>query len=177
MNAGGCRPNQPYRLNSQFTRHSLNVGQFRQTGRHDSVYGRASIVAISSIFSILRIVLADRFHRAPEQPAKRSRGIEMLTRKLLILCVVFASIGSSGCCIRRILCDECCDPCDRGAFTYYAGKSCGDAYYGDWHSHPPKCDPCDGCGNFVGRGQRAGHAHGPANEFVVGKAGCESCGH
>ncbi len=75
----------------------------------------------------------------------------MVARSLLMVAVAIILIGSSGCClVRRVLCDECCPPCETGAFTYYAGESCGEAYYGDWHSHPPKCDPCDNCGNYVG---------------------------
>lgn len=68
----------------------------------------------------------------------------------LILGLLLVSTGSGCCWVRRVLCNECCDPCDRGAFTYYAGDSCGDKYCGDWKSHPPKCDPCDDCGLNVG---------------------------
>jgi hypothetical protein len=75
----------------------------------------------------------------------------MMFRRLIALVVGLVLLNSSGCCwLRRVLCDDCCSPCDTGAFTYYAGRSCGEAYYGDWHSHPPKCDPCDDCGNYVG---------------------------
>jgi hypothetical protein len=32
------------------------------------------------------------------------------------------------------------------------GPCCGERYWGDFYSDPPDCwDPCDGCGNYVGR--------------------------
>jgi hypothetical protein len=75
----------------------------------------------------------------------------MVARSLFALAIAILLSSSSGCClVRRVFCDECCSPCDTGAFTYYAGRSCGEQYCGDWHSHPPKCDPCDRCGNYVG---------------------------
>ena len=75
----------------------------------------------------------------------------MLRKQLLLLVVASILVASNGCCwLRRVLCNDCCDPCDRGAFTYFSGCSCGERYCGDWCSHPPKCDPCDDCGNYVG---------------------------
>ncbi len=75
----------------------------------------------------------------------------MFRKQLLLMLAAWLLLSSSGCCwLRRVLCNDCCDPCDRGAFTYFAGNSCGEKYCGDWRSHPPKCDPCDQCGNYVG---------------------------
>jgi hypothetical protein len=75
----------------------------------------------------------------------------MALRTLFAFIVASVLLNSTGCCfLRRVFCDDCCSPCETGAFTYFAGRSCGEAYYGDWKSHPPKCDPCDDCGNYVG---------------------------
>lgn len=39
----------------------------------------------------------------------------------------------------RCLCDDC--------------NGCGEIYWGPFHSDPPDyCDPCDHCGNWIGRG-------------------------
>ena len=104
----------------------------------------------------------------------------MIARRLLALALGVSLLGSSGCCwVRRVLCDECCTPCDTGAFTYYAGRSCGPRYWGDWISHPPKCDPCDTCGNYVGdcqcrpvRPLRRFLRPGPAPMTVGGDCDC-----
>ncbi len=64
-------------------------------------------------------------------------------------------------------CNACCPPV--GPLTWffdvmlqgYCGPSCGEVWWGDWHSAPPDCcDPCDRGGNFTGGGA----------------SGCESCG-
>jgi hypothetical protein len=101
----------------------------------------------------------------------------MVARFLLALAVAVSLLGSGGCCwVRRVLCDECCSPCDTGAFTYYPGRSCGPRYWGDWISHPPKCDPCDTCGNYVGQCQcrpvRRFLRPGPAPMTVGGDCDC-----
>lgn len=108
----------------------------------------------------------------------------MLARKLIALYAILVLCTSSGCCIRRMLCAECCDPCDRGAFTYYPGNSCGEAYYGDWHSYPPKCEPCDQCGNYIGpKGSQVAARRGAprlaSHQAPVSEASseCTSCGH
>jgi hypothetical protein len=88
-------------------------------------------------------------------------------------------------------CDPCCNPCStpccglrHGARpchdrTYYGpltfvfsifgantwcGSGCGERYWGDFRSCPPDCcDPCDGCGNYIGgpgRGSCCGSDYG-----------------
>ena len=98
---------------------------------------------------------AERHDAAPAKGGLRNRAglrgdLHMMARRLLAILFALTLFSSSGCCwVRRLLCDDCCSPCDNGAFTYYAGRSCGEQYCGDWVSHPP-CDPCDDCGNNVG---------------------------
>ncbi|MGA2068294.1 MAG: hypothetical protein ABSG86_25200 [Thermoguttaceae bacterium] len=47
------------------------------------------------------------------------------------------------------------------------GPGCGECYAGEWQSDPPDCmDPCDGHGNWTGRGcsrcnNGPGYSHGP----------------
>jgi len=74
--------------------------------------------------------------------------------------------GAAGPC-----CNTGCDPCNWHPGKHLFGKigcnsGCGDLYWSDWHSQPPDCcDPCDRCGNFVGR-------------FFTGnpcRSGCGSC--
>jgi len=44
----------------------------------------------------------------------------------------------------------------------YCESGCGERYWGDWYGDPPDChDPCDQCGNYVGRGR-------PAEEYAAG---------
>ncbi len=40
--------------------------------------------------------------------------------------------------------------CHGGGETY-PGCACGEAYYGDWKSHPPTGQPCDCYGNYTGQ--------------------------
>jgi len=140
------------------------------------------------ILSILTIVGADRTRRRRttlggsqrlSDQDRRSGGLGMAARYSLALIVAIGLLTSSGCCwIRRVLCDECCSPCETGAFTYFTGKSCGPTYWGDWHSHPPKCDPCDNCGRYVGRsnaGYQSEENSVAPSTYAVGTR-CESCG-
>jgi hypothetical protein len=103
----------------------------------------------------------------------------MVARRLLALLLAVLLLSSSGCCwLRRVLCDECCSGCETGAFTFFAGRSCGEAYWSDWHSHPPKCDPCDGCGYAIDSCE-CGVPHRvsrPAGAMMTVGADCESCG-
>jgi hypothetical protein len=49
-----------------------------------------------------------------------------------------------------------CSPCNGGIKYWlngrcYAGRSCGERYWGEWISDPPdRCDPCNQCGDFIG---------------------------
>lgn len=82
------------------------------------------------------------------QQALCAGGSVMFARRLLAVAIVALLLSSSGCCwLRRVLCDECCSGCETGPFTFFAGRSCGEAYWGDWHSHPPRCEPCWKCGH------------------------------
>ena len=64
------------------------------------------------------------------------------------------SCGCDSCatCGPSLTCSQCC-----GGIKYwlngrcYAGRSCGQKYWGEWVSDPPYCcDPCNQCANFVG---------------------------
>lgn len=81
-------------------------------------------------------------------------------------------LGSSGCCCVRSLgldgffcpppscssgcgdcgdCGECSDGCGTGRCGLFGSWGCGDVYWGDYASDPPKCcEPCDNQGNWVG---------------------------
>ncbi len=103
----------------------------------------------------------------------------MVARRLFAVAIAVLLLSSSGCCwVRRVLCDECCSGSETGAFTYFAGRSCGEAYWGDWHSHPPKCDPCDTCGYEMASCQCGGGSHGMIHSAsaVTAGGGCQSCG-
>lgn len=46
-------------------------------------------------------------------------------------------------------CKSTLGPCDSGCGSC---SGCGERYWGEWHSDPPdKVDPCDNCGNWIGR--------------------------
>lgn len=94
-------------------------------------------------------------------------------------------------CNRGRSCNEpcsCCRPClfpnlfpwlrcerCKGAGEQYGECStcgCGECYEGDWRSQPPRCEPCDHCGNWIGPGEplppyqmpaRVGTGYPPAN--------------
>ena len=73
---------------------------------------------------------------------------------------LFVALGlmlvGTGCAhhCNKACCDPCCeDDCLLGRLLHpdkYCGCACGEAYYGDWKSHPPECDPCDCHGNYTG---------------------------
>ena len=97
-------------------------------------------------------------------------------------------------------CDDCCDePCGRscgrgvccdrtpcGPLTFifsifnantWRGPSCGERYWGDFYSDPPAChDPCDRCGNYVGR-SAYGNDWGSVRGYSSGVSGggCSNC--
>lgn len=84
-----------------------------------------------------------------------------------------ASCSHQSCgCNQRCPCERpcsCCRPClfqnlfpwircerCKGAGEQYGECSqcgCGECYEGDWRSQPPRCEPCDHCGNWVGPGE------------------------
>jgi hypothetical protein len=81
----------------------------------------------------------------------------------------------------------CGDRTVRGPLTFifsifncntWCGPSCGERYWGDFYSDPPAChDPCDRCGNYVGRstyGNDWGGMHGYSSG-ASGGGGCSNC--
>jgi len=50
----------------------------------------------------------------------------------------------------------------------YCDSGCGERYWGDWYGDPPDChDPCDQCGNYIGRGRPSEeYASGPADDLA-----------
>ena len=44
-----------------------------------------------------------------------------------------------------------CSLCEHTRTQLTSCAGCGDVYWGEWMSDPPDaCDPCDGCGNWIG---------------------------
>jgi len=64
------------------------------------------------------------------------------------------------------------------------GSGCGEVYWGEWISTPPKPDPCDSCGNYTGvPNSKMYRPHRqPVRKIVRAVAGvrygspCRSCG-
>ena len=84
-----------------------------------------------------------------------------LAAQRLLLCR--SSLSADGLLERRLgsgigivsrLRDGTCNahsPCQTATSKMTCGSGCGDIYWGEWLSNPPDaCDPCDGCGNWVG---------------------------
>jgi hypothetical protein len=60
----------------------------------------------------------------------------------------------------------------------WCGPSCGERYWGDFYSDPPEChDPCDTCGNYVGRSSYRGGEWGSVGGYSTGGTGggCKNC--
>jgi hypothetical protein len=57
--------------------------------------------------------------------------------------------------------------CCRGKKCNYGCSGCGERYMGAYVDDPPRCEPCDGCGNWTGGG-----GCGCASSSC-----CDSCGH
>jgi len=81
-----------------------------------------------------------------------------------------------------------CGRCGRGGLlgsvfrllrgATYCESGCGERYWGDWYGDPPDChDPCDQCGNYVGRGRPTEeYASEPADDLAQAPArGCRQC--
>jgi hypothetical protein len=74
----------------------------------------------------------------------------------------FVMSASGCCCFDRAyrpsqFVDNCtgncvgCAFCEQTCNQLGACAGCGDVYWGEWISDPPdRCDPCDGCGNWIG---------------------------
>jgi hypothetical protein len=92
--------------------------------------------------------------------------------------------------------DSCGTPCGRGACSdrtpcgpltllfsifncnTWRGPSCGERYWGDFYSDPPAChDPCDPCGNYVGRSNSTYHWGNAGGYYDSGSSGsgCINC--
>ena len=103
----------------------------------------------------------DRPVRAPAYGARRARVVADCGGP----CLGAPSRSCSPCD------DPCMDPCGETCYgrcwhrgplscifalltpTSWWGPSCGERYWGDFYSDPPDCwDPCDGYGNYEGRG-------------------------
>jgi hypothetical protein len=82
----------------------------------------------------------------------------------------------------------CCDrtPCGPLTFLFsifecntWRGPSCGERYWGDFYSDPPAChDPCDQCGNYVGRTYSSGNwgsGRGYSSGYSSGSGGGCNC--
>jgi hypothetical protein len=58
----------------------------------------------------------------------------------------------------------------------WRGPTCGERYWGDFYSDPPAChDPCDRCGNYVGRstyGSDWGSVRGYSSGSIGGGCNC-----
>lgn len=80
----------------------------------------------------------------------------MRQRLLAFTVLSLALLFQSGCCwFHKFHCRNGCFPdkwCDSG---------CGETYWCEWDNDPPLChDPCNRCGNYVGRGCGCGHCGG-----------------
>jgi hypothetical protein len=93
----------------------------------------------------------------------RAIGLALLSALALAQC---------GCCSFHKKC-SC-----RGPFPdKWCSQGCGPLYWSEWHNDPPDChDPCNRCGNYVGRGcpccshAPAGNA-GPSDDVFESRAG------
>ncbi len=68
----------------------------------------------------------------------------MLARCACVAFLALVAAGLSGCCSEPW---GGCYPCGKN----FCGPQCGQLIWHYWFSLPPQCcDPCDGCGNFIG---------------------------
>jgi hypothetical protein len=109
-------------------------------------------------------------------PCCRGRGCHDRTYcgPLTGVCSLLGALCKGGCgcgpCGGGGLCGGCgsCGGCGRG-IEGWSTCGCGERYWGDFLSCPPDCcDPCDGCGNYVGR-PNCGCA-GPGYGYGAGQA-------
>jgi hypothetical protein len=113
------------------------------------------------------------------RPDGEERGETMLKRCALLAVALLGLGSSSGC----ILLDAIVDTHDRWLICYqrrhWMGPECGEFYWSEWFNDPPACcDPCNGCGKFVGP-QNCNRSV-PLKErgciAKINRACCNSCG-
>lgn len=79
------------------------------------------------------------------------RGHSMLRFQGLALraCVLLSLFSTGCCCVQSSPCGTGCGP---GAWAAHQACSngCGEFYVDEWYNHPPQCDPCNACGDYVG---------------------------
>lgn len=79
------------------------------------------------------------------------RGHSMLRFQGLALraCVLLSLFSTGCCCVQSSHCGTGCGP---GAWAAHQACSngCGEFYVDEWYNHPPQCDPCNACGDYVG---------------------------
>jgi hypothetical protein len=77
----------------------------------------------------------------------------MLRRTFWMALLSACLFNAGGCCcccgpfakIADSLRPHCVADDYRGGGSYYADCGCGELYIDDWHSNPPRCEPCDQC--------------------------------
>lgn len=69
---------------------------------------------------------------------------------LALRACVLLSLFSTGCC--GVHSSPCGTGCGPGAWmaNQSCSNGCGEFYVDEWYNHPPQCDPCNTCGDFVG---------------------------
>lgn len=79
------------------------------------------------------------------------RGHSMLRFQGLALraCVLLSLFSTGCCCVQSSPCGTGCGP---GAWMAQqsCANGCGEFYVDEWYNHPPQCDPCNTCGDYVG---------------------------
>ena len=94
-----------------------------------------------------------------------------MIKRLLALALLAAVLGgSSGCCGGPLCCLE------KSYWRHHWGCSqCGEYYWSEWFNDPPDCcDPCNNCGDYVGKKPCSRCAQGPACSECVGPI-CSEC--
>jgi hypothetical protein len=106
------------------------------------------------IFSFPRcaVVRRDRFESF-------ARGNAVIYRALAAGLLLTSTLWLTGCC-----CSRGCGP-DLG---------CGRSYWGAYADNPPGCDPCDTCGNWIGRRRGCGNGISFPWERMGRNRGCLS---
>jgi len=86
-----------------------------------------------------------------------ARGTSVIYRALAAGLLLTSSLWLTGCC-----CSRGCGP-DMG---------CGRSYWGAYADDPPGCDPCDTCGNWIGRRCGCGRGCGRGISFPWERMRC-----
>jgi hypothetical protein len=80
------------------------------------------------------------------------RGHSMLRfHGLALRACVLLSLLSTGCCsVHNSTCGTGCGP-EAWMANHACSNGCGEFYIDEWYNHPPQCDPCNTCGDYVGQ--------------------------